>query len=375
MFSCYPAFLFDLILKGIIGIIVLCFVGVVVVLTMQGGLDWSQIGSGFLPNLSLWHQPTESLNSLLSKMPADAQQYWSETIVKEQRRVMASAFATAVGINMTFLLPYSLLARKWDKPFRGLARFDLVFGMLLPFLLVTSCVVIAAASAFHGKADSAFLSSSPDQIAKSELFGKASKVLAARLKEEKRFEKLNSVSSSPQKMAEWIATLPEEERLVACNLVKRSSKDMAKARAPLFSSGDAEEGKESRTGAIVFSVGVLAMGFSTIIILMLINGYAVAELFGAKMNSVYFLVGLLIAGVSGFAWPMVWQGDSKTWLAIVASTFGLLLLPIAYCSFFLLMNSRDVLGEERPKGIWRWIWNVLLTGAMAIARRPVNRSP
>ena len=33
-------------------------------------------------------------------------------------------FAAAVGINMTFLLPYSMLARGWDKDFRGLAVFD-----------------------------------------------------------------------------------------------------------------------------------------------------------------------------------------------------------------------------------------------------------
>lgn len=350
------AFLFDLILKGIIGLIVICFVGVVVVLTTQGSINWSEIGSGFIPNLSLWNQPTDSIRDILGKLSPESQKYWSNAIVNEQRRVMASAFATAVGINMTFLLPYSLLARKWDKPFRGLARFDLIFGMLLPFLLVTSCVVIAAASAFHGKADTAFLSSDPDEIVKSDLFSKASKILAKRLKKDDQVKKFDQVSSSQSEMAHWVASVSENERLIACNLVQRSSKDMAKAMAPLFSSGE----KESRTGAIVFSVGVLAMGFSTIIILMMINGYAVAELVGAKMNSGYFIVGILIAGLSGFVWPLIWQGGSKTWLAIVASTFGLLLLPIAYGSFFLLMNSRDVLGNERPSGIWRWIWNVLL---------------
>ena len=32
-------------------------------------------------------------------------------------------------------------------------------------------------------------------------------------------------------------------------------------------------------------------------------------------------------------------GDSRTWLGIVASTFGAILLPIAYISFFALMNN------------------------------------
>ena len=32
---------------------------------------------------------------------------------------MIAAAATAVGINMTFLLPYSMLARGWDNPSVG----------------------------------------------------------------------------------------------------------------------------------------------------------------------------------------------------------------------------------------------------------------
>ncbi len=52
-------------------------------------------------------------------------QFWSDKLVESQRSVMIAAAATAVGINMTFLLPYSMLSRGWDKPFRGLARFDL----------------------------------------------------------------------------------------------------------------------------------------------------------------------------------------------------------------------------------------------------------
>ncbi|MCA9409599.1 MAG: divalent metal cation transporter [Candidatus Omnitrophica bacterium] len=67
--------------------------------------------------------------------------------------VVISAFATAVGINMTFLLPYSLLAKGWEKEHRGLAKFDLWTGLLIPFVFATSLVVIVSAVMLHGNFD------------------------------------------------------------------------------------------------------------------------------------------------------------------------------------------------------------------------------
>ena len=84
--------------------------------------------------------------SLVGQLPADVQEFWNERIVTQQRARMIGAAATAVGINMTFLMPYSLLHRGWDRTFRGLARFDLSTGMAIPYIIVTSCVVIAAAA-------------------------------------------------------------------------------------------------------------------------------------------------------------------------------------------------------------------------------------
>ncbi|MDO5554583.1 MAG: divalent metal cation transporter [Planctomycetia bacterium] len=49
----------------------------------------------------------------------------------------------AVGINMTFLYPYSLLAKGWGKEHRTLAKWDLVMTMLIPFTLVTSLIILS----------------------------------------------------------------------------------------------------------------------------------------------------------------------------------------------------------------------------------------
>ncbi len=63
--------------------------------------------------------------------------------------VILGAFGAAVGINMTFLYPYSLLAKGWGKHHRGLARVDLVMSLLVPYIIATSLIVVAMAATMH----------------------------------------------------------------------------------------------------------------------------------------------------------------------------------------------------------------------------------
>ncbi|MDP6520403.1 MAG: divalent metal cation transporter [Planctomycetota bacterium] len=62
--------------------------------------------------------------------------------------VVVASLAAAVGANMIFLYPYTLLARGWGREHRRLARFDLFAGMFLPYLMVTTLMVVAAAGTF-----------------------------------------------------------------------------------------------------------------------------------------------------------------------------------------------------------------------------------
>jgi len=57
-----------------------------------------------------------------------------------------SGLSAAVGINMLFLYPYSLLAKGWGREHRRLARFDLFSGMFLPYTLATTLMVVAMAN-------------------------------------------------------------------------------------------------------------------------------------------------------------------------------------------------------------------------------------
>ena len=87
--------------------------------------------------------PGALLRGFLSfEIPADRNGVAAATLI-------ASTFAAAVGVNMVFLYPYSLLARGWTREYRGLARMDLLVGTFLPYVVAASLISIAAANTIH----------------------------------------------------------------------------------------------------------------------------------------------------------------------------------------------------------------------------------
>ena len=392
---------FDLVLKLIVGFIVLCFVAVVYWLATDGSVDWNEVLMGFIPNFGNWDNPAPRIQEILSGLGGDQQSYWKDAIIAKQRESMIGVTATAVGLNMTFLLPYSMLARGWDQPFRGLARFDLITGMAIPYVIVTTCIVIASAHAFHGKADEKFLSDDPAVMQQSVLFKSTTSEIEKRFNSMRTPEEqvaLNADISDVNKRkaaalkagkgklsAEQLASFADEmkaaqaaknlalaefaislddpskeekyrraERQLIPTLVKPNAAQLASTLTPLLG-----EGKEKQAN-LIFGIGAFAMGFSTIIILSLINSYAFAEMFGKHDNDVIRIIGALLAIIVGIFWYELWAGESRTYLVILASTFGAILLPIAYLAFFLLMNSTSLLGREKPTGGRMAVWNVLM---------------
>ena len=104
--------------------IVLAFAWVVLTASLNGQVDWGAVLRGYLP----------------SSLPDDAAGVTT---------IMA-ALGSAVGINMTFVYGYTLLDRGWGKSHRELSRYDIVMGLVIPYLLVTSLISIAAAGALSG---------------------------------------------------------------------------------------------------------------------------------------------------------------------------------------------------------------------------------
>lgn len=340
---------FEGILKAMVGLVVVSFFGVVAAMSWKGQLDWGAIAGGFVPDISLLWRPVASLQTFIDASGDPA--YWTETILTTQRERMIAAAATAVGINMTFLLPYSMLRKGWDRTFRGLACFDLSTGLFIPFLLATSCVVIAAASQFHGRFDAS-------QVARpaAEIDGQFRGNLEARLKAELGAEAYAALDDAA--VNDKIDALPEADRQLSLMLVKRDAFDLARALENLFGKGGLTQK--------IFGVGVLGMAISTIVILMVINGFCVTEMTSREGDRVVHRLGAILPGiVGGLGFLALWGDDqARFWLAVPTSNFGMALLPIAYITFFLMLNSRSLLGDALPTGGWRLLANLLMLVAI-----------
>lgn len=359
--------LFSILLKLMVGVIVVSFFGVVVYLSVLGELPWGDIGSGFIPNIRLLWSPAASFNEALAKVAAIGPQFrdfWAGKIVAQQQDVLVAAAATAVGINMTFLLPYSMLKRGWNKHFRGLAVFDLSTGLFIPFILATGCVVIASASQFHtvpapgllGEKDANGQLVKPDPNAKKDF----RKNTLARIRFEINDDKALTAEQKKAQIAELttltdaekdkrIEQLPLADQEMAAMLIRRDNIHLAKALSPL-------------TGHIlahyVFGIGVVGMAVSSIIILMLINGFCLTEIIGVEGKGLWYRIGCLVPAVGALG-PFIWRGAAP-YLAMPTSVFGFIVIPIAYTTFMLVLNSKSLLGDNRPKGAKRWIWNLLM---------------
>ena len=350
--------IFEYIIKIVVSMIVLCFFGVVIVLSKDGKIIWGEIFSGFIPDFSLFVKPSEKLMQHIELVSEPFKPFWTNMIVREQRDVMISAAATAVGINMTFMLPYSMLKKGWDKHFRGLAIFDLSTGLFIPFLLATGCVVIAASSQFHGQPAAGLVADVEGGEITSKpaanLVGPFKGLLKNRLKSEIGADEFANLSQ--EQIQEKIEALPWADKRMAAMLVKRDSFNLADTLAPLTGNVVAQ---------YIFGFGVLGMAISTAMILMTINGLCFCELVNKPPKGWPMKVGTLMVCIGALG-PFYW-GKAAAYLAIPTSVFGMALLPIAYFAFFLLMNQKSYLGENIPKGIKRLIWNILMALAAGVA--------
>ena len=114
---------FDRVMRWMVWAIVLLFA---VVAVRLGIADPAAVAAGFVPSI-----------------PADRPVSGGETV--QALPILIAGLATAVGVNMTFLYPYSLLARGWGREHRELARADIAFGMVVPYVVATTLMVVVAA--------------------------------------------------------------------------------------------------------------------------------------------------------------------------------------------------------------------------------------
>lgn len=318
------------VIKFLVGTIVISFMAVAIILMMKGDLIILEVIKGFVPKFKMLFQPASEFQALLNE-GSSATDYWTNHIVSNQRNVIIGAFGTAVGINMTFLLPYTYYSKKWKKGERSLARFDLIIGLLIPFILSASCLVMASASQFHANKDGRV-----SETAYQEVLGK-----------KQTYDQRHQITPNS-------ATI-ESDQMFAKMLAKRSSHDLAESLKPLL----------GRWSQLIFGIGILAMAISTMMVHMIINGYALSESIGKPESHKWFMFGAVLPALSGALSPIIWQGSVKAAIVIPASVIATTLLPIAYLAFFLLMNSKKIEGVSDIKN--RRLINIALIFALAIS--------
>ena len=263
--------IYEAILKVVVAVIVLCFVGVVVRMATTGeGIAWGALFAGLIPRLHHLYAPAETFKPLLDSIsdPA-AVAYWSDYIVSQQRDIMLSAGAAAVGINMTFLLPYNLLSRGWNKDFRGLTIFDMSTGTFIPFVLATGCVVIASATQFHAKLPEGCVVTESEVVVPVRLEGRYEKVLS------------NRTDSASEAESELSQEPDLAEKKLAAVLVKRDTYDLANSLQQLFADESGQGGRFFSN--VIFGVGVVGMTLSSISLMMLISGFIICEIFELRL--------------------------------------------------------------------------------------------
>ncbi|MBX3432250.1 MAG: divalent metal cation transporter [Pirellulales bacterium] len=345
---------FDRLLKLVVAIIVLSFIGVVVRIATTGdGIEWGVVLAGVIPSPRNFTRPAVAFEPLLAAIgDTGTRTFWHDLIVSQQRDVMLGAGSAAVGVNMTYMLPTLLRTRGWGREFRRLELFDLATAMFLPFVIATGCVIVASAHQFHAQVPGGFGVDAQGEVVVPERF---------------RGEYAGMMASRSSALAASRGDVPppaaEEEQLAAM-LVRRDASDLAQSLVTLFGGGEESDGRF--VANVVFGVGVAGMTVSSIALMMLISGFIVCDATNAPIGGWRFRLGCLVPSIA-LLWPVVWQGATKAWLTVAASVVCASLLPIAYVAFLLLMNRRELMGAEMLVGWKRLVVNLLMCLAAASA--------
>ena len=144
--------------------------------------------------------------------------------------------------------------------------------------------MIASASQFHGKFDEGLIDSSKATPLTEKLQGGYNKNLGA-------FQTHIGEGKEPN----------ETDQQLAAMLVSRDAFQLAGSLEKLTGN--------KAVSQTIFGIGVVGMAISTIIILMLINGFCMTEALGAEMGGPIHKVGSILPGITGalgflFLWGM-----------------------------------------------------------------------
>lgn len=306
----------------------------------------TNILSGFIPSPTHFNEVSSPYHALLEKA-GDFRSFWEDQLVTKQRELTLITFSSTLGINLLFGLPLLLLGRSWQREHNEFAKFNLFSGMFIPFLLCSSCLTLLSAVAHQRLIDEPI-----ESIEKNSLFvekessSQVHDLLALRVSNEigeleyntlapfQQEEKINALSVADQRLAKLVISSNIKEWILS------------------FSYGGNESLK------YFLGVSVILISISTIVVLMVLNGHLVCEVLGKPHKGAPFQSGSLLLALASVG-PFV-LSNQDTWVADPTYFISLAILPFALLSFLVMLNSRDILGRECPKGLTGLLLN---TGA------------
>ena len=254
--------IFETGIKILSGLIIIAFAWVVVSASINDKVNWSAVLAGYIP----------------SSLPSTAQGVTT----------MMAALGSAVGINMTFIYGYTLLHKRWTPDHVELSRYDIGIGLVVPYILVTSLISIAAAGAFFGS--------------DLDIQGKLSPTQAGKM--------FMSV------------------------------------------------GLDEVTSRLIFAFGILGMAVGSLVMHMLCCGSAAAAMFRWPEGSFKYKLALL-APTPAVLGVFVWS-TMGAYVVLPTSAICGILLPIAYIGWALLHNNKNYMGNARPEGMKRILFNIAM---------------
>jgi Mn2+/Fe2+ NRAMP family transporter len=193
--------------------------------------------------------------------------------------LFVASSAAAIGVMDWILFQYAGLARGWGRKHETLARFDIIFGLFLPFVLVNYLVIAVFAGTLH-----------------------------------------------------------------KAGLTPETATELAKALAPLLG---------PTWSQVLFYVAFLAVPITTTVGMSIAGAIAIHEAMGWEPDtrSWRWRVSALLPQLGFLA---VWY-PRPVWLVVAIAAFLSLSNNIVGWSFYLLLNDRRVLGEDRCKS---YFWNL-----------------
>ncbi|MBN1349445.1 divalent metal cation transporter [candidate division KSB1 bacterium] len=276
--------------------------------------------------------------------------------------VVIGMLGASVGINMVFLYPYSLLKKKWSQAHEGLAFFDLISGMTIPFILATTFIIIGTANTV-GRLEPEYKITQQTYESLHE-----QRTPAATAEKLKPLNNLKFTGKEAFTGALRAVLRDDAAADITIPLI------LKQARIPIRSLMDITKVLSGSLGlrlsALILGIGLIAIAFSTITTHMLAAGFIACEMF--KMPSdgwSYRLFALLPAiGIVGAGLKIPF------WLAVFTSGIAVVFMPITLIGFLILQNSVKYLGSAMPVGGKRLAWNIglglaiLITAAASIIR-------